>query len=307
MNNVNKYYFLFDKACMLLYEKLNIDYLNCFIRVSNDILMGVDESKLDDKSIKKLESIYKDITSFEITNDEVRQANELLIIKCLKHVNGSLDLMTPDYICYLFSFIIEKLFEGRSLDVSIMDVEVGSGNLLNSISNYVSFNTLLYGVENNEMMVKICQANCDTQGNDAVIYYQDTLHYINDIVDVVVGDIDSVYVSNNYMPYKIINKYLNNLGDDGYFIYLIENDFFSKNEISEFKNEFNGTFLGLIVLPDELFNTNHVGKSILIGTNRKMTEVDMMILKLTGLKNKEKFSNEIKELEKWIDKIKEKK
>ena len=42
-----------------------------------------------------------------------------------------------------------------------------------------------------------------------------------------------------------------------------------------------------------------------VGTSRKLTRYEMMIMKLSELNNKEKFYNDLEEIQNWIKKIKE--
>ena len=71
------------------------------------------------------------------------------------------------------------------------------------------------------------------------------------------------------------------------------------------KTNFKGTLLGLIVLPKELFNENHIGKSLLIGSPRQFKNFEMMIMQLSNINNKNKFYEDINEIQEWIKKIKE--
>ena len=106
-------------------------------------------------------------------------------------------------------------------------------------------------------------------------------------------------------PYEIINNYTHNVRDKGLFMYLVQNDFFSKQGIENFKTTFKGTFLGLILLPEDLFQKGHIGKSILIGSPRKLKNFDMMVIQMPNLEDTEKFKNNITDINKWIKKVKE--
>ena len=61
----------------------------------------------------------------------------------------------------------------------------------------------------------------------------------------------------------------------------------------------------LIVLPQNLFNKDHIGKSLLIGTSKKLTSFEMMIMQLSDINNKDKFYKDLEEIQNWIKKIKE--
>ena len=305
MNVVDKFYDLIDECCMKLNEKLNLNYFDALIRVSNDIINDeIDTSKLEEDDITLLDSKYQELFRLTITNEEVRLAMQLLIIKAMKHINMNLDIMTPDYISYIIGYIINAYFK-KQKQISILDVEVGTGNLINTVSNFIENETSLVGVENNSLLINLCKANSELQNNEISLYFQDTLTKIIETVDVAIGDLDCEVKDNKYYPYEIINNYINNIDEDGLFIYLIENDFFNKEQMSLFKTNFKGTLLGLIVLPKELFNENHIGKSLLIGSPRQFKNFEMMIMQLSNINNKNKFYEDINEIQEWIKKIKE--
>lgn len=305
MSNVDKFYDLIDRACMYLNSKTKINYLDALIRVGNDLVDEINESKIEEKDIEVLKKYYSEIEALTLVNDEVRQAMELLIIKAFKHKNISLDLMTPDYICYIFGYLINAYFKSSSFFPTILDVEVGTGNLINAISNFVDMDTNLIGVEHNTDLINLCRVNTELQNNNISLYFQNTLNAFTEMVDIAIGDIDCVEVDGKYMPYEIINNYTHNVRDKGLFMYLVQNDFFSKQGIEKFKTTFKGTFLGLILLPEDLFQKGHIGKSILIGSPRKLKNFDMMVIQMPNLEDTEKFKNNITDINKWIKKVKE--
>ena len=59
----------------------------------------------------------------------------------------------------------------------------------------------------------------------------------------------------------------------------------NKEQINDFKKKFTGTLLGLIVLPQSLFNKEHIGKSLLIGSSKKINNFEMMIMQLSDINN----------------------
>ena len=91
MNIIDKFYDLIDECCMLLNEKIKLNYFDALVRVANDIVYDVDESKLEEQDIKTLIDKYNLLTDLTITNEEVRQAMQLLIIKAMKHINMNLE------------------------------------------------------------------------------------------------------------------------------------------------------------------------------------------------------------------------
>lgn len=288
---IDLFYDFIDKACMILYDELRIDYFEALIRVCNDITTTLDESKLTENAVKELQEIYNAIENENFYNEEIRMSLELLIIKAFKHINFSLDLMTPDTINYIISMIIKSKYGYSNKEIWVMDTCLGTGNLLNAISNNLDTEVNLTGIENNETLVKLAKASSDIQGNFINIFFQDALQNIESYNDVVVGDLASYdYTDSNdlelykkgikYFPYLVIEARLKNIIDNGYFIFVIDNDFFSKSGNNEFRNYLNGkaTLVGLIVLPRSIVSENHVGKSILIGKKASLDNFNMNIL-----------------------------
>ena len=103
--NIDIFYDLIDEACMIYYSELHLDYLNAFVEVADDIINQDDDFNLSDESIEKLNEIYNKIYDLQLLNEEIRLGITLLLIKGLKHKNAPLDIVTPDTIGYLYTFI----------------------------------------------------------------------------------------------------------------------------------------------------------------------------------------------------------
>lgn len=300
--NVDIIYDYLDEAAMTIYEALGLDYLTCLIRVIDDIVKGTNESSLSLEVVRKLEKNYEKFSNHSFINEEIRLALELLIIKGFKHKgNYALDLMTPDSVAFLFAHIVNQLTSDK---VTIMDVALGTGNLINAICNYAEQECALIGIEKDQMLCDLARACSDLQDNNIKIYCNDHLDPIFDACDIIIGDLDSEIKEDKYSPYEVITKFWNNLDDDGFFIYLIPNDFFNQKGVNEFKTKFQGTLAGLIVLPSTMFNDNHIGKSILIGTKKHIDNFDLLLVDFPSLNNQNKVKDTIVMIDEWIKNLK---
>lgn len=305
-NNVDLFYDSIDEACLILYEQLQLKYLDCLLRVGNDILHGINESGLAPETINQLDAIYQHLFKYTFVNEDIRQALQLLIIKAFKHENLPLDLMTPDAIAYLMAFLVGMFFDKQNI-INILDIGVGTGNLINAISNFLTkddYQLKLFGIEREERFARLAQVNTDLQGNEMQIFLNDVLspNYLH--ADVIIGDLDAYYTNDEYYPYLVINQYVNKLTEKGFFIYLIDNDFFNKQGVDKFREQFTGTMLGLIVLPEQMFQKNIIGKSILIGTNMQLNKYDMMVISLSSLTDNILTQKGIDSISKWINDLK---
>ena len=307
MKNIDAYYDTFDKACMLLVEKCGINYLNAFLRVHNDIKSGeINKKGLSDKDLLKLESIEELIINSYFLNEEIRQALLLIMIKGIKHVNGKLDVITPDFISYIFAFIIQNLFEKeikkeKMEHISILDINLGTSNLINLISNNISIESELIGIEIDEGMSMLSAAFSDLQGNDISIYNNSCLDYMMLSANAIIGDLDCKMEDGKYLPYEAIIKYQETNVDRSFMIFLVDNDFFMKKELKSFKERFKGTLIGLITLPQEMFKKQ--GKSILIISPKKYKNVDTLALNLPSARDELAHREALIELRQWLRKF----
>lgn len=311
---VDVFYNLIDKAVMLLYKDTSIDYLEGFIKVVDTFTMTYDgeidlhdtplyDSRLQTKTLNSLLSIYNDFCQYEFTSEEVRLASELILIKGFKHRNLLLDFITPDTINYLFTYIVGAIIRYNkkisNLDhLRILDTCLGTGNLLQAIINNTEMEISGFGVEKDELLVYIARTLNDLLDNKLVINYQDAKKDLNGLYDIIVGDFGEAKDI-----YDIILKRLDNL-DDGYFIYLINNDFFN-NATDEFKQEITSvaTLVGLVVLPSKFVRDGHVGKSILIGKKELLDDYHLGIIQIGEEFDAKSINSAFNKIDKLINKI----
>ena len=311
---IDKFYELIDKAVMHIYKDTECDYLECFIKVVDSFLSSQGEAidfhysslydkKLKEKTIEAITKIYEEFTSYEFMKEEVRLATELILIKGFKHRNLLLDFITPDTINYLFSYIINSIIRYNkkisNLDrLRILDTCLGTGNLLQAIIDNSDMEVSGSGIERDQLLTYLAKALNDLLDNELVINYQDATKTVNGLYDIVIADFGE-----SKDIYDIILKRLENL-DDGYFIYLINNDFFN-NATEEFKGKLisEATLIGLIVLPKKFVNENHVGKSILIGKKEVLTDYHLGVIQMDEDLNEKTINSAFNKIDKLINKI----
>ncbi len=317
-DKVDLFYDLFDKAAMLYYQSLGLDYYEAFLKVVDGIINGNIDSRLSDQDTLMLEEIYNEIVTKEFYNEEIRLASELLLIKAFKHLKFPLDLMTPDVVNYLLISLINGLFPDSP--IRLLDTALGTGNMLFALHHNFRGEAELIGIEKDERLVKLAQALSELQSSELTIYSQEALKEVYESVEIVVGDLDAYLLEDNllldnplyqkgvrYFPYLLVAARLVNIKPGGYFIYLINNDFFSqpKNEIFKDYLE-NKANLGLIALPETMFQKGHPGRSILIGKKVEGSSNDILIIEIPSLK-KESLKNSLDKIQIMIERISEEK
>ena len=295
-----------DKAVMKLYDELRLNYLDGLIRVGHDLVYETNENGLSEETVNELNEIYDNLKSTTFFNEELRASLQLLIVKAFKHIGYSLDLMTPDSVNYLIAHLISKLCP---YPLDILDTCVGTSNMLNAIIDFPNIEVLeAIGIDNDLSLVNLSATFSDLLNNGVKVYYQNAASPIIDTVDVVVGDLPHQLAEErngyNYLPYQIISERMNNLRSGGYFIYLINNDFFSYPNNNKFKEELEkeATLLGLFILDEKMFKNPKLAKSILVGVKDKLDSYDMMV-QLVKLDNEKEIEKVITSIDKWIENI----
>lgn len=315
MKNVDLIYDILDKAAHIYYDNLKLDYLSALTEINNNLNYDEYHTILSDEVIKNLEFIYKPFLEGSFLNEEIRLALELYTVKGLKHNNYPPTVMLPDFINYLYVMIVNNLFSGN---ISIMDTNLGTANLLAAINNNYPGNANLIGIEEDELLLKYASAFMSLQQTPIKIYYQSLLGKVLDVVDLVVGELRSFYLDDSlnldnklhnenvrYFPYLAITSRIENILDNGYFIYLVDNDFFKNKDFLLFNKHLNeyAYIAGIVMLPPEIVKNKEVGKSIIIGKKSKNIR-EILAVDIKGVK-KELVVEATKKIKLMIEKIKE--
>lgn len=302
---VDLFYDLIDKACMIYYNDIKRDYLEAFISFTNALINGLDEPKLSNKAVQKLEKIINQISSQDFLNEEVRLAVELVLIKGYKHRNLLLDFLTPDGVSYIFSFIVNSIINNdpkyKDLDdddfdeVVVMDTVMGAGNMLNTIINNGARNITGIGIERDILLANLAKSLAEIIDNDIIVNVQDAKIKFNALADIIVGDFGETED-----VYDIILARLDNILNNGYFAYMVNNDFFTK-ATNEFKEALlkEATLMGLIVLPSNFVKKGHVGKSIIVGKKEILKDYQMSIISID--ENLSDMNNVAKKINKMFE------
>lgn len=287
MVNIDIVFDCLDEAALIYYDAVKLDYLLALSEIANNLTNDIYTYNLSEEVLDKLNSVYNKIKGISLSTEEIRQALQLYVIKGFKHVNYKLDLMTPDFINYLFVLIVKELFSGS--DLNIIDPNLGTGNLLATIYNNYLGKINLTAVEDDGYLVEFARAFFLLQDIDISIYYQDALGVISGKYNLFISDLDSYYVDEeidgfNYFPYLVLRKYMDNLEDDGYFIFLVDNDFFKvdySNLLRTLDNEVS--ILGVITLPSNLFSNSDKEKSIVIAKKTKIKINELNVVEFNAL------------------------
>ena len=299
--NIETFYDCLDQSAMLLYEHEKMPYLSGIVRTCENIIAN--EAMTDDKALNQLlNDQIKSISDIKFQKEEIRKAFQYAVLKGLKHQKISNQMMTPESIGMLMSYLIQKLY--NTSHYRIYDPLIGTGNLITSIANQLQKDVELIGVDNFGISYELSQALFGLLGYGNQIFFQDTKTSSNINADLIVSDFSAIQQSEIY---EIINHQSVNIKPNGYFIFMGDNIFFEALNVKEFVKEINKQWymFGMMVLPKEIFKTQEKTIIILQDKGDQFVQPDsFMMVEIPGFKDANALNNVIGQLNQWFKKTK---
>lgn len=299
--NIEKFYDYFDEVADILYHNYQKSYIEGMNEAFNYLLDGEFEDTFKEEDIERISLLKEKVTATKFSREEVRKSVQLGMLKGYKHAFSSNALMTPDTIGIFIGYLVKKLYNVKDIK-TVLDPLVGSGNLAYTVLNHIDTNAKLFGIDNEILKCNLARNLGDLMDYDNEIFYQDTLTYFDKGFDLVLTDMP-INDDSPYLPFQVINHHLDSVREGGFFIALIENDFFEKQGNEIFKDEIDkkGYIFGLIKLSETLFKTNP--KSILIlrkkGSNVKKNK-DFLLVDLPSFNDVDALGKTINQIDAWV-------
>ena len=269
---------------------------------TDNILSGEIKNEFEnEEDYKKLNEIYQDLKDKDFTVEDIRKAMQTIVLRCLKEMKIPNDLQTPDTIGLIYTYLLRKVV-GDNKKLAILDPLAGTGNLLFNISNHLNIDLDLYACDNDSNLCKLIKAEADLLSTNVNIYLQDALTLNLNNMDAVIFDMPTSIDDNDYFPFKIMLHTMNMLKEKGVMIGMVDNDFFDHDKDKKFKNEFlsSMSIIGLIELPDELFNSRKPKIIIVAVKNNIPKEVGCFMVKLPSFTDVKSFQNSLTQIESWF-------
>ena len=283
-------------------QKGRLNFYICLLKIVDYFLDDIDLKLIDDEALdkinKSLEKLRNHIEENGLNAEEVRRALLLLDIKGFKNINFSLDLITPDAIAMVCAHLVSAMKEE---ELTILDPNFGVGNLMFTVCNNVDKNIHLVGIEDHPLLSSVASMKANLMQTYVDIYNEDCLKHTMNECDLVLSDLASFDYEEpldlelskkgvKYFPYLVI-EHLLSIKKKCKYIYLIDNDFFSKKDCNVFKEMLakKGRILGLISLPTTMFVDPQFAKSIIVLDNTVDQNQHTDIYQLPSIEKKEDF------------------
>lgn len=321
--SVEKLFTIFDQTSAILQEELACTYLEALAETGENLFHGeVLQDSVSEITKKRLQKEYADLTITSFPPEEIRRAFQLAILKGMKGNTQPNHQMTPDSIGLLISYLTRKFLADRE-HISILDPAVGTGNLLSTIVNAYNqdSNIQSFGVEVDELLIRLAYIGANLQGQYTEFYHQDGLGLLLvDPVDLVVCDLPVGYYPNDlqakefqlnaseghaFAHHLFIEQSIKHTKPGGYLFFLIPNGLFETKEAPKLHRFLKETayIQGILQLPFSIFKNNQAAKSIFI-LQKKSPEVkapkEVLLATLPSLSKKEAVDKILWKMEKWF-------
>ena len=317
---VEELFTLFNETALILQEELACSYLEALAETGENLFQGaILQEELSELTVKRLKKQYSELTLDNFSNEDIRKAFQLVILKGMKENVQPNHQMTPDSVGMLVGYLVEKFMQKPSF--RLLDPAVGTGNLLTTVINHSRKQISSIGVEIDDILIKLAYVNANLQGHPIQFFNQDSLESLFiDPVDAVIADLPIGYYPNDvraadyqlksdtghsYSHHLFIEQSVRHTNPGGYLFFLVPNGLF-ESEQAPLLHEYIKDHLyiqGLLQLPTSIFKTKSSAKSILIlqkkGDNIQPPK-QALLVNLPSLSNAFEMDKILTKMEKWF-------
>ena len=279
---VEKLFTVFNGTADILKEELSCTYLEALAETGENLFQGkVLQEELSELTYKRLEKSYSDVRLTEYSNEQIRKALQLAILKGMQENIQANHQMTPDSVGMFLGYLVNKFIKSPTFD--LLDPAVGTGNLLSTVLNQQGEKLVSStGSEIDDILIRLAYVNANLQMHEIQLFNQDSLEALFiDPVDAVVCDLPIGFYPNDvraadfeihaktghtYAHHLFIEQSTRHTKEGGYLFFVIPNGLF-ESEQSANLHDFIKKHLyiqGIIQLPMTMFKNKQAAKSILI-------------------------------------------
>ncbi|MDQ0208120.1 class I SAM-dependent methyltransferase [Alkalicoccobacillus murimartini] len=316
----NELYRCIDEGAMYLEKQKGLTYLEAIAVVGEVIFQETDQSTNADETTQHLNELMKEINVDSLERETVRKAFQMSVLKGMKGAVQSNHSMTPDAVSLFASYLINKITSDKKSPIRVLDLAVGTGNLLTTVMNHSPLKVEASGFEVDETLLQIAFANANLQKHTIELFHQDSLQISLKPSDIVVTDLPIGYypkddVAANYSLYSgeghayihhlMIEQGIQSTDSGGYTLFLVPNFLFESDQAAELHTYLKEktTILALLQLPKTMFKEQQHGKSFLLlqkkGAKTKVPR-HALLADLPSFDKKEALADMMKQINKWF-------
>lgn len=314
---------IFDSSAVVLRKELDVTYLEALVETGDNLFEGaILQEELSESAIERLNREYSTFNEETYKGEEIRKAFQLAILKGMKEGVQANHEMTPDAVGMFMSYLFHKFIKGQN-EITVLDPAIGTGNLMTTVFNSAQENVTMsgFGVEVDEVLIKLALVNANLQKHAIEFFHQDGLAplYI-DPVDAVVSDLPVGYYPNeigaseyklkadegmSYAHHLFIEQSVKHTKEGGYLFFLVPNFIFESDQAPKLHAFIKETCFiqGLLQLPVSMFKNEKNAKSIFV-LQKKGPSVTMpkqaLLVELPKFSNMKAMEDIMDQLNTWF-------
>ncbi|MFC0473250.1 class I SAM-dependent methyltransferase [Halalkalibacter kiskunsagensis] len=315
-------YTYLDDTATLLEENGLGTYLEGLVEAGENLFREEIRQLLPDDQVKVLKQTLEKVLQQEISPEEVRKAYQLAVLKGMKGAVQPHHSMTPDAVSLFISYLVNKVLGKRQDHVTLLDLAVGSGNLVSTLLNHATTHLQAFAFEVDETLLKLAFVNANLQKHELNLFHQDSVEPIAlQEVDIVVTDLPVGFypkddVARDYelrssqghslIHHLMMEQAIQKTKAGGFLFFVIPNFLFESEQAKHLheyvKKETN--ILGLLHLPKSMFQSEQFGKSIFMlqkkGESTKQPK-QALLAELPSFTKKEALADMMKQINGWFE------
>ncbi|PEC84111.1 SAM-dependent methyltransferase [Bacillus cereus] len=314
---------IFDSSAVVLRKELDVTYLEALVETGDNLFEGaILQEELSESAIERLNREYSTFNEETYKGEEIRKAFQLAILKGMKEGVQANHEMTPDAVGMFMSYLFHKFMQGKN-EITVLDPAIGTGNLMTTVFNSAKEELTMsgFGVEVDEVLIKLALVNANLQKHAIEFFHQDGLAplYI-DPVDAVISDLPIGYYPNeigaseyklkadegmSYAHHLFIEQSVKHTKEGGYLFFLVPNFIFESDQAPKLHAFIKETCFiqGLLQLPVSMFKNEKNAKSIFV-LQKKGPSVTMpkqaLLVELPKFSNMKAMENIMDQLNTWF-------
>ncbi|HDR7793441.1 TPA: class I SAM-dependent methyltransferase [Bacillus luti] len=314
---------IFDSSTVILRKELDVTYLEALVETGDNLFEGaILQEELSESAIERLNREYSAFNEETYKGEEIRKAFQLAILKGMKEGIQANHEMTPDAVGMFMSYLFHKFMKDQN-EITVLDPAIGTGNLMTTVFNSAREGLKMsgFGVEVDEVLIKLALVNANLQKHAIEFFHQDGLAplYI-DPVDAVVSDLPIGYYPNeigaseytlkadegmSYAHHLFIEQSVKHTKEGGYLFFLVPNFIFESDQAPKLHAFIKETCFiqGLLQLPVSMFKNEKNAKSIFVlqkkGPNVTMPQ-QALLVELPKFSNMKAMEDIMDQLNTWF-------
>lgn len=321
----------FDEAVGLLQTAIDVSYVEALTETLQNVAYEGKAQQLEglpsDEVVAKLNRLYRKMKWDELSREDVRKLVQLGFIKAIRVDKiQSNHQMTPDTIAFLLAYFIGAIKNDPTEALHIHDLAVGTGNLLMIVMDYLEKRgnkVTAEAVDNDDLLIALASNHAHLQKWDQAISFNhsDSLQeLLIKPADLAVTDLPVGYYpvserankfstsfeeGHSYAHFLLIEQHLKYLKDGGWGFFIVPKNLIESDKEGVFMNWLKGNayLQGMLQLPESLFHSEQMQKSILIlqkkGNQAKQVN-EVLLGSIPNIKDAKRMQAFLGQFNNWV-------